>query len=176
MPTHICTLRWSWAEAVQCRDTGRALRRPRGVGWGGSRGLRQRRQRPQVSCAVPSTEASECDGCGTVAPPHRTCLAVHVVCWTGCCGWGSLPSGAGWADKACTRLSRGGHGMGRGDVHRRIDVARSAAGTNVMFILSTEEPVLVQVVGHSEHSDACPTSLMTVMARPSVQGGGEKRH
>ena len=27
-------------------------------------------------------------------------------------------------------------------------------GTNVMFIRSTEEPVLVQVVGHSEHGDA----------------------
>ena len=40
-------------------------------------------------------------------------------------------------------------------------------GTNVMFIRSTEEPVLVQVVGHSEHGDAYPASLMTVMARPS---------
>ena len=28
------------------------------------------------------------------------------------------------------------------------------ARTNVMFIRSTEEPVLVQVVGHSEHGDA----------------------
>ena len=40
-------------------------------------------------------------------------------------------------------------------------------GTNVMFIRSTEEPVLVQVVGHPEHGDAYPASLMTVMARPS---------
>ena len=39
-------------------------------------------------------------------------------------------------------------------------------GTNVMFIRSTEEPVLVQIVGHSEHSDAYPASFMTVMARP----------
>ena len=28
------------------------------------------------------------------------------------------------------------------------------SGTNVMFIRSTEEPVLVQVIGHSEHGDA----------------------
>ena len=28
-------------------------------------------------------------------------------------------------------------------------------GTNVMFILSTGEPVLAKVVGHSEHGDAC---------------------
>ena len=34
-------------------------------------------------------------------------------------------------------------------------------GTNVMFIRSTGEPVLAQVIGHSEHSDA----LMSAMAR-----------
>ena len=36
-----------------------------------------------------------------------------------------------------------------------------------MFIRSTEEPVLVQVVGHLEHGDAYSASLMTVMTRPS---------
>ena len=40
-------------------------------------------------------------------------------------------------------------------------------GTNVMFIRSTEEPVLAQVVGHSEHGDAYRRITYTVMARPS---------
>ena len=40
-------------------------------------------------------------------------------------------------------------------------------GTSVMFIRSTGEPVLAQVVGHSEHGDAYRASLMTMMARPS---------
>ena len=39
-------------------------------------------------------------------------------------------------------------------------------GTNVMFIHSTREPILAQVVGHSEHGDAYRLLLMTVMARP----------
>ena len=42
------------------------------------------------------------------------------------------------------------------------------SGTNVMFIRSKQEPVLAQVVGHSEHGDACGHITYDRLARPYI--------